>query len=367
MATVVGQTLGLDYAGRFQTALLETTTSSGNGESFLGRIGRHVRQLMRLRQLVRRTHSPIVHIHTCSGFSFYRATLDMLVAKQHGCRVVLHIHGAAFDVFHAQAGFPGRRMIAWSLERADRVIALSDGWRDKLRAMAPKAHVVVVENAVDAPAAVTGKDDDAPCHFLLLARMDVWKGIDDLLDACATLPADGLKFEVTLAGPAGSAGDAAELDRKIRSRSLEETVRYVGEVIGEGKADLLRMADAYVQPSHHEGMPIAILEAIAHGLPIVATRVGAVPEVITHGLEGQLVSPHAPDELARAMQELAANRQRRGAMSRAARELAESRFSVSRLRDDLVAVYDDLTTVRSGDESLDGAPHGGLSTASRAI
>ncbi|MCH7886150.1 MAG: glycosyltransferase, partial [Planctomycetes bacterium] len=92
--------------------------------------------------------------------------------------------------------------------------------------------------------------------------------------------------------------------------------------------------------SHHEGMPISLLEALAHGLPIIATTVGAVPEVITPNQEGLLVPPHNPDLLAAAMGDLAGDPDRRARMSVAARCSAERRFGLGRLRDDLVRLYD---------------------------
>jgi glycosyltransferase involved in cell wall biosynthesis len=266
----------------------------------------------------------------------------MLVAEELGCRVILHIHGAKFDEFFAGEPVWRQRLIAWSMARADSVIALSCGWRDKLKDMAPRARLVVVENAVAQASIRPEKRRDGTCRFVLLARMDEWKGIDDLLDACCRLRHGRAAVHVTLAGPSGTAGDAAELAGKIRARGLDQIVRYVGELRGDAKANLLGEADVYVQPSHHEGMPISVLEALAQGLPVVATHVGAIPEVITDGQEGLLVPPRRPELLAKAMKELAVSGQQRSAMSQAARSLAAERFSIERLRNDLLCVYEEV-------------------------
>lgn len=379
MASVVGQMLALDFSGQYNIELLPITLDeAGEGSSpcqsgsnscstatrrtrsqdrlnappahkWPGRsIVRHVRQLRLLRAAIRRTRASIVHIHTCSGFSFYRSALDMLVSERLGCRTILHIHGARFDEFHAGEQSWRRSLIAWSLSRADCVIALSQGWREKLQGMAPNARLVVIENAVDlprvAPNSCGGRQApvDEACRFLLLARMDEWKGVDDLLCACARLHAAGDAIELTLAGPPGTAGDTDGLGKKIAARNLESVVRYVGPVHGARKYDLLARADVYVQPSHHEGMPIALLEALACGLPVVATRVGAVPEVIDDRRHGLLVPPRRPDALAQAMRELANDVRLRRAMSHAARALAVERFSISRFRKDLILAYDGL-------------------------
>ncbi|MEK7730445.1 MAG: glycosyltransferase family 4 protein, partial [Planctomycetota bacterium] len=104
----------------------------------------------------------------------------------------------------------------------------------------------------------------------------------------------------------------------------------------------LQWADAYVQPSRHEGMPLSLLEALAYGLAVVATRVGAVPEVIDDRLHGLLVPPGDPGQLAHAMRELATDEELREAMSRAGRDLVRRRFNVARFRKDLVSLYDSL-------------------------
>lgn len=269
----------------------------------------------------------------------------MCIARRCGCRVVLHIHGAKFDEFYDREPAWRRRLIGWALTHADRVIALSVRWRDQLIAMAPRAKLVVIENAVEAPTMVPKSHrPQSPCRFVLLARMDAWKGIDDLLDACAGLRDMQNAVEMTLAGPTGTAGDANVLNEKIRARGLTSFVRYVGELRGEAKANLLAEADAYVQPSHHEGMPIALLEALAWGLPVVATRVGGMPEVIEDGKNGLLVLPHHPELLGSAMRDLACDTALRSSMSKAARSLATARFSLDRFSRDLTALYDGLDT-----------------------
>ncbi len=361
MASVVEQMLSLDLGPAFRPELFPFTRSPASGEGFLGRALRHLRHLSAFRAAVRRTETTLVHIHTCSGFTFFRLTLDLLIARRAGCRVILHIHGAKFDKFFAGLGWFGRKVVAWSLSRADRVIALSKTWRDALVRMAPHARVVVIENAVPIPADPSPRVEDHGCRFLLLSRMDEWKGIDDLLAASESLRTAGVQFEVILAGPPGSAGDANTLERKIEARGLEGVVRYVGTVHGEKKANLLRSADVYVQPSHHEGMPISLLEALASGLPVVATRVGAVPEVVADQREGLLVPPHRSELLAQAMRSLVEDVARRDAMADAARELAITRFSLDRFRDDLLSLYKELraqsrTVFEAAETSDDSRP-----------
>jgi len=354
MTAVVRQTLGLDYGGRYVAHHLPTTHAVAGDEHAWGKLRRHHRQVDTLRRVMRESRAGVVHVHTCSGFSFYRSIVDLQVARQLSRRTVLHVHGARFEEFYAEASGPARWCIGWGLSRADRVVALSPSWRETLLAMAPSAAVTVVENAV-APVEVRGdRDPTTHCQFVMLARMDVWKGIDDALEAARALSQRGVAFRLTLAGPEGTAGNGASLYRRIRSLELDDCVHYVGAVEGVAKARLLGEADVYLMPSHHEGMPISVLEALAHGLPVVATRVGSLPEVIEEGVTGRLVPPQSPSALADAMSVFACDESLRRRVGRAARGLAASRFSLKRFERDLVAIYDELTggDTRSGDTSV---------------
>lgn len=362
MASVVEQMLQLDFAGRHQIELLPFTLSPAESEPWLSRVRRHLRQGGRLEEAVRAASvtpagrtlpAPIVHLHTCSGFSFYRSCWDLLIAQGCGARVVLHVHGGGFERFHAQAGALGGWLITRGLARADCVIALSSSWQERLRELAPRARIRVVENAVALPPQRYERSG-GPCHFLLLGQMDTTKGVDDLLEACTRLR-EIAPFELTLAGPPGTAGDATTLTEKIHALGLQNSVRYVGVVRGNEKEALLRQTDVYLQPSHYEGMPLALLEALAAGLPVIATRVGAVPEVITNGREGLLIPAQQPEDLAEAMSQLASADSTRAACSEAAYKLAGTRFSLERFRNDLVHVYDNLNVSAPADRPA--TPH----------
>lgn len=346
MARVVEQVVAIRGDKRFHIVPFETTFSKNAGGGPLSKITRHFRHVRLLRKTIRRHRAAAIHIHTCSGFSFFRSAVDMFVARREGCRTILHIHGAAFDEFYDRAGVLTRRIICSLLNRADRVLALSQSWKVKLSDMSPGAHVSVIENAADIPPDISPQRSGECCQFALLAKMDEWKGIDDLLTACGILRRDGLAFRVVMAGPAGSAGDLVSLTAKIDQLDLAGTVSYVGPLLGDAKAALLRGSHGYVQPSHHEGMPLAILEAMAHALPIVATKVGAVPEVLQDGRQGILVAPRKPSMLADAMRRLIVDQALRQRMAAAARTLAVERFSLDRFRREILSLYEDLCPTR---------------------
>lgn len=357
MATVVGQMLAQPLGEGWTLRHAHLTPKRGEGETIVGRTLRHMRHWRRIARELRDHRPTVVHVHTCSGFSFYRSAFDAWAAKRCGAKVVLHIHGAQFDDFCQSAGGPARRVIRYVLESADRVVALSDSWRDVLLGVAPRAEVVVIPNAVDIGPVPSRVGREGACQFLLLAKMDEWKGIDDLLLACASVMYAEVPFELVLAGPPGSAGDAATLPRRIAELGLSDHVAYVGVVEGARKAELLAWADLYVQPSHHEGLPLSVLEAMAAGLPVIATSVGALPEVIEEGVQGHLVAPGRPDQLANAMTRMVGC-STRTAMGDAGRKRIEERFSLRRFRDSLLELYESLgtTAMRSCENASLGLP-----------
>lgn len=347
MAEVVRLSLSLNFRDRYRLGSFATSVSTGAHENALYRIRRHTAHALTFRRHLRATSPAIVHFHTCSGFSFFRTLLDQRIARRCGCRTILHIHGGRFANFLSELGPVRRRIAIEGLRRADRVVVLSNHWRRRILEFAPTADIVAIENGIEIPPRILAPSHEGACRFLLLGSLDRIKGINDLIDACARLRQRGLPFHVTLVGPPGDAGDRTILNRKLDERGLTGDIRYLGTVVGDAKHDLLRECDVYLQPSHYEGMPLGVLEAMSFARPVIATTVGALPEMITHEQEGLLVPPHHPDALAAAMARLAQEPAARVRMGAAGRFCAQARFSLEHMRAKIMALYDELTGRRA--------------------
>ena len=130
--------------------------------------------------------------------------------------------------------------------------------------------------------------------------------------------------------------------------------------IGEGRLQflgsrsdihaLLAAADFFVLPSDVEGLPMAVLEAMAHGLPVVATAVGGIPEVITDGREGLLVPPGDAAALARAIQRLLTSSEMRLRLGDAARDRVSKEFSLETMANRYQQIYAEATTGKEGEQ-----------------
>ena len=160
------------------------------------------------------------------------------------------------------------------------------------------------------------------------------KGLVELVEAWSAVDAKAI---ILLAG----AGPLAEeLANRARAAGLTERFRLLGSL---RPPDLLYAAcDLFVLPSHHEAMPLALLEAMAALRPVVATHVGGIPEVVREGVEGYLVAPRDPKALAAALGRMIGDEKARERMGSAARRRVEESFSVEKMIAGTCAVYDEL-------------------------
>jgi glycosyltransferase involved in cell wall biosynthesis len=156
-----------------------------------------------------------------------------------------------------------------------------------------------------------------------VARLSPEKGLDDLLRAAARLIGDGLPLRVLLAG---DGPDREKLARLADRLGIAGRVEFRGEVAHDEVPAVLRELDMFVMPSRAEGFGVAALEAQAMELPVVATRVHGIPDVVQDGVTGQLVPPRDLDALADAIARLAASAELRKTMGRAGRAFVEARY-----------------------------------------
>jgi glycosyltransferase involved in cell wall biosynthesis len=284
----------------------------------------------------------IVHIHTCSGMTFFRNSIDCLAARMCGARVLLHIHGGRFEQFLYALGPVTRLWVRWVLRHCDRVVALSPAWVQRLQRFDPRIQFDVVHNGVEVQPVRSAVTADATCRLVMIGPLTRAKGIDDLLQALQDLPGDvQSRIELTVIG-----GDPqnrrAELERLASELRLKTPPRFLGEQRPDEVATHLQYADIFVLPSHSEGLPIAMLEAMAYELAIVATRVGAVPEVLEEGQAGVLVQPSCPQSLSSAIATLVIDAQRRGHLAAAGRQRIIQHYSAESVARRLQTIYQDL-------------------------
>jgi colanic acid/amylovoran biosynthesis glycosyltransferase len=197
---------------------------------------------------------------------------------------------------------------------------------------------VVVHMGVALPATPDGMPPRTTPVLLCPARLAPVKGHGELLEAAARLAARGIMFELWLAG---EGPERAAIERCIDERGLAERIRLLGTV---PHAELLgmyhdRRADCVVLPSLHEGLSVALVEAMAYGVPVIATGVGGVPELLENGA-GVLVPPSDPDALTEALARVLGSSALRAELAHAGRRRVEAEFEVGAIARELVRRFD---------------------------
>lgn len=261
----------------------------------------------------------IVHVHLAERGSALRKSIIILLTKAFGKPVILHAHGCEFHTFHAKLSPAIKLVLNLILRQSTYLIALSESWKDYYinHCGFTVEQVVVFPNPVEIPENVPERTDNhKKINFVSLGRICKRKGAFDLIEAFAKLaPEHREKSELTLAG----IGEVEEARSLAESLNIKQNINFPGWVDPVERGKLLSKADVFVLPSYNEGLPMALLEAMSWGLPVITTPVGGIPEVVSHNETGWLVNPGDVEQLATAAQSLIENESLRLELGAAAR------------------------------------------------
>lgn len=230
------------------------------------------------------------------------------------------------ETFYRSLSASRQRNVSQALERAEAVVVLSSSWHDFVREIAPRAHITVVNNYVVVPPlrpAPAAPVSEAAFSVLFLGMLGQRKGIYDLL-ACwpaviAAIPGARLLI--------GGNGEIEAATLRAQELDISDSVDFLGWVGGEQKVELLKNADVFVLPSYNEGLPMSVLEAMSWGKPVITTRVGGIPELITSGSDGILIDAGDREQLAEALLMFGHDAAYRELIGAAARKRIEENFS----------------------------------------
>lgn len=282
----------------------------------------------------------VVHINTAlvPTTVMVRALVLSRAAKLGGAAVLCHVHTSA-----EPSGFAPSRLRRFLLRRLGFVhalLAVSNVGAEALRPLVGATPIEVVDNAVDVASLGVADTRSAVPTIVFVGTLTPRKGLLDLLTAVRNLRERGVgPFELALIGGAAEAGEA-EAD-VVRTAFTSEGLgaSLLGPLPPEAVRERLSAADIFVLPSHWEGQPISVIEAMGSGLPVVATRTGAIPDMVRGDVDGFIVDVGRADALADALGELISSAELRSRMGTSARTRALERFDISRLRARLSELY----------------------------
>lgn len=292
-----------------------------------GRRWLHLPSLVNAAAELARFRPNVVNVHYASPSTLYFLSLRQVF----GFRLLLSCHGS--DILRPLPGDAPH--IPSLIAAADGITAVSQDLFRRIAAYAPAGSLHCLPNGVDTAfwrPADPGAGPDRPRHIVSVGRLEPVKGFDVLLDALALFTRDGGECRLTLVG---DGSQRAALESRAAELGLSERVEFTGVLPREGIRDLFHRAHAFVLSSRSEGTPLALLEAMACGLPCVATRVGGVPSAGGDGV--LLVAPEDPAALAAAVGAVLTTPAAATSMSEAAHRQA-AKFSQAKT----LALYKDL-------------------------
>jgi glycosyltransferase involved in cell wall biosynthesis len=255
-----------------------------------------------------REHHDVYHLNpSLAPRALFRDALFLLVLRLYGRQRVLVFFRSWDPAFFRRitASAPLLRAFRWMYGQGARILVPGSPFATALRRIGfdPEAiHTLTLMFDGDLLRRAVRRREDDLVHVLFLGRLIAGKGLMELLEAFRRISVDHPQVVLVLAG---DGPEQARVRAWCEKHGLQEQVMFPGHAGGSAKADRLANADIFVWPSSRgKGCPIALLEAMGAGLPVVVTAVGSIPEVIQPGVNGLVVPPRDPDTLEVALRAL---------------------------------------------------------------
>lgn len=282
----------------------------------------------------------IAHIHCGDVPSPYRKFIFFTISRWFRLKIILHWHGGNFfSQYSNRSGF-GKKILKTLFEKSDVVVCLSKSWDEGLGLLFPQSNRIVVRNGIlpTEKNCMAKLDSGGPTRIVFLGGLIPEKGLYDLLNVFERLVEEGYDLHLAIGGK----GDEEKLFARISTHMLKNRVDYLGWIDDVQKDQLFQTSDIFVLPSYGEAMPMSILEAMAYGLPVISTKVGAIPEQIVDTVSGYLIRPGDLDGLYHRLKTLAIDRNLRIQMGQVGRRRIEEAFDIRKSCQKISQIYDQL-------------------------
>jgi glycosyltransferase involved in cell wall biosynthesis len=317
--------------------------SEGRLESGLQKLGRIAFSPLELVGFLLKLRVDIVHLNTSLDMkAFWRDLAYLIVAKLLHRSVVNQIHGG----FDPQVFFPSSAFLRWILRqflvRSDALTVLSTGEFAAYKAFDGRIKVHLVPNAID-PSGLLDEprsfNRSLPLRLVYVGRLVESKGLFEAVGALQRLRQQGRQFTFLIAG---TGRDDLRLRQAVNDAGIEECTQFLGGVFGDAKKRLWLDSDVFLLPSHFEGLPYALLEAMAAGCVPIVTPLSAISEVVGANLHGLLIPPKNASRLACAVAELDDDRNGLAEMAEKCRQRVRENYTIGRLAIDIGTIYHEV-------------------------
>lgn len=279
-------------------------------------------------------------IHTSHSGSFYRKLIYLIICKAFRIPTALHVHPAAYFEYYTSSNRFRQALIRWSGRLSNRIVFLSEGILQNFSGVFDADRLRVLGNPVDIDQYVQARQAGEPerPRVLFLGAIAKEKGVYDLVECIPIVTAAIPDVIFSFAGNK----EVEKLAALVSDRGLNDSAEVLGWIDGQQKLDLLQSSSVLILPSYTEGVPNVILEAMASHLPIIATPVGGIPNVLDHNKTAILVEPGNIEAIANSLIDLLSNPDKAHALADTAFAEAKSLYSIEKIGEELTSIYDEI-------------------------
>jgi glycosyltransferase involved in cell wall biosynthesis len=278
----------------------------------------------------------LLHVHLSLGGSSYRKIIVTRAAKLARIPYVIHLHGGNYDEFWSATAPWIARGINGLFRDSALIVVLGKYWADVIINRLPEVanKIVVLPNACWSSSQPQVPSEDGRTRISVLGRLEALKGTPQFVRAVAMLR-DRSDWQATIAGD----GAIKETIASVKYLGVHDRVAVTGWLDSEAIDALLCRTDILALPSFCENLPMVILEAFAHGVPVVSTPIGAIPEVVLDEHNGLIVSAGDVEGLAEALRRLLSEPAFRKTLGDNARRDHQDKYDIGNYVERLVALW----------------------------
>ncbi len=275
------------------------------------------------------THRPdVIHFHASHGYSFWSTCKMAEAANEFGAKAILHCHGSDMDVWYEGLSGIGKRQFRQSIASIDHCVVLSEGWREWFKQFVSSDRLTALPNAISWKHFQPPVSDDleGPGVILFVGLLEARrKGVHDLLACISDVLHEFPDAEFHFAG--------ADLEQVETGLTVDDqtraSLRFLGDLASDELNEAYHRATIFTLPAYREGMPMVMLEAMACGLPVVCSRINAIPEVVKDDVNGLLIEAGDRPALTRSLLTLLREKEQRSRLGSAASKTIREKHDLS--------------------------------------
>ena len=285
----------------------------------------------------------IVHIHTPDYIPFWENSIYILISKIFMKKIILHIHAHSFDTFYNNEHRLFKIFIRKTLINSDKIIVLSKKQKNFFLKLIPISKIHIIQNAINFnnfKYISSNKNKSNIIKIIFIGGEEAKrKGIYDVFKAINIVTR---KIEQNICFIFIGRCNIQKMTFICKKLKINNYVKFLGYVIETEKIKILKESHIFILPSYAEGLPIAILEAMASGLPIISTTVGSISEVIEEGINGFLIEPGDYIKLAEKIIFLLKNKSIRTNMGLKNKQKIINKFDINILCSQIEKIYNGI-------------------------